>query len=465
MAKPGKTRVDIGPSLPEFLRMRKAPLDVTPNPSSARSNACLHRALAPLAISLLSVAMSSGCGTSCPEIVAHREAFSRGLSDPGPAERGADLRVSMPWSQVDLLLEEHALRSAREVELAPSALGAALSVSARIVGLRAHPAPTPDKVGLTLEVALERNRTRILVLELVTALAPEWVPARPPEAPGIRLALPPEALTGVKTRTTPEGRAMLSRWLERELPPAMKALGGHGVVDALADEILGWASAEVWPLLRAALPDGEALFSTVLALPELSRLGVRALTTEATASALVFGITTGVRAPALGRERPNPKRLSVTMTGPTATALISQAMDRGDVPGRFSSEGKPDASGPWEARVGWIGGSRPLHLHLWRVKGGCQRVEVGAQISLLVEGEEFAVDVREGRLMTLAGPPFAEAFAWLETLFGEALAFSFRTGALIALDATSGYSLGLVRAQFGDDVALEFELRRTQPTP
>lgn len=405
-----------------------------------------------------------GCGTSCPEIVAHREAFSRSLNEPDHVVRGPDLLLSVPWSQVDRLLEEHALRAAREVELAPEVLGSALSLSARIIGLRAHPATadtSASQIGLTLEVALERKKTRVLVLELVTAITPEWIASSSQgAAPGIRLALLPEALSEVKPRTTPEGRAMLSRWLERELPPAMRALGGKDVVDALADELLGWASAEVWPLMRRALPDGEPLFSTVLALPELSRIGARALTTESTASALNLGITTGVRAPALGTSRRSTKRLTLTMTGPTATALISQAMDRGDVPGRFSGDGDPDPKGPWEARVGWIGGSRPLHLQMWRVEGGCQRVEVGASIALAVEGDELAVDVREGKLMTLAGPPFAEAFAWLETLFGEALAFSFRASALVKLDEASGYSLKLVRAQIDDDVTLELELVR-----
>lgn len=443
--------------------MRKARRPTPPLPPSV-PRAAHALALAAL-VSGLVLGLGPGCGTSCPEIVSHREAFSRSLSEPDRVERGPDLLLSVPWPQVDRLLEEHALRAAREVELAPEVLGSALSLSARIIGLRAHPA-TPDtsasgKIGLTLELALERKKTRVLVLELLTALTPEWLPASTPgAAPGIRLALFPEALSEVKPRTTPEGRAMLSRWLERELPPAMRALGGKDVVDALADELLGWASAEVWPLMRRALPDGEPLFSTVLALPELNRIGARALTTEATASALTFGITTGVRAPPLSKGRRSAKRLTLTMTGPTATALISQAMDRGDVPGRFSGKGDPDPKGPWEARVGWIGGSRPLHLHLWRVEGGCQRVEVGAQISLAVDGEELAVDVREGKLMTLAGPPFAEAFAWLETLFGEALAFSFRTGALVKLDEASGYSLRLVSARIDDELVLELELVR-----
>ena len=423
------------------------------------------RAALGLALVLTALAaLGTGCGTSCPEIVAHREAFSRSLSEPDRTERGPDLLLTVPWPEVDRLLEEHALKAAREVELAPEVLGSALSLSARIVGLRAHP-PAPgagtDQIGLTLEVALERKQTRVLVLELATAITPEWIAATSANrAPWIRLALLPGALGEVRPRTTPEGRAMLSRWLERELPPAMKALGGRDVVDALADELLGWASAEVWPLMRKALPEGEPLFSTVLALPELNRIGARALTTESTASSLTFGITTGVRAPALGKSRRTGKRLTLAMTGPTATALISQAMDRGEVPGRFSSKGEPDPKGPWEARVGWIGGSRPLHLQMWRVQGGCQRVEVGARIALAVEGEEVAVNVREGKLMTLAGPPFAEAFAWLETIFGEALAFSFRTGALVKLDEASGYSLKLVRAQLDDELVLELELVR-----
>lgn len=403
--------------------------------------------------------VSYGCGTSCPEIVKHREDFSHNLREHGTVTRGADMRLSFPWAVLDSLLAEAVAREATQVELVPPALGGALEVSARLVGARAHmPRTTTTAIGLTLELALERKGTQILVLELETGLTPELV--RDAKGPGIRLALGPDALGEVKPRTTPEGRAMLSRWLERELPPSIRMLGSREVVDALADELMGWAGNEVWPLIRKALPDDEPLFSTTVNLPELERIGARALTSTAEANGLVFGITTGVPAPPLGPTRFGGKRMSLSMAGKTATALISMAMDRGDVPGRFSGDGEPDKDGPWEARVGWLGGSRPLLLHLWRTRGGCQRVEVGAQLALRVEGDELAVDVREGKLLTLAGPPFAEAFAWLETLFGRALAFSFRTASLLKIDAHSGHTLRLVKAHIDDAVTLELEFSR-----
>ena len=110
---------------------------------------------------------------------------------------------------------------------------------------------------------------------------------------------------------------------------------------------------------------------------------------------------------------------------------------------------------------------------MWRVHGGCERAEVAAQIALKVEGDELAVDVREGKLITLAGPAVAEAFAWLETLFGKALAFSFRTTALLSLPArgqpgvaspsakkVEQDTLRFTRAHIADTVTFELELER-----
>ena len=85
-------------------------------------------AVAALMAAILVISSAAGCGTSCPEIVKHREAFSRSLSEPDRTVRGPDLMLSVPWSEVDRLLEAHALNAARAVELAPEALGSALSL-------------------------------------------------------------------------------------------------------------------------------------------------------------------------------------------------------------------------------------------------------------------------------------------------------------------------------------------------
>ncbi len=414
------------------------------------------------------------CGTTCPEIAAHRQRFSQDLMRPDRAKQAnpsttvnavarADMLLTLPYPLLDELIAGQLHKRPVEVALPTAKLGLDLSLSVVLEGVKTHALTNGDGdgIGVTLQLGLFKGRSKALSMTLETALAPTLERGAAGASPGIGLALEADKLGRLEPKTTPEGRDMLSRWLERELPPVVRALSSREVIDALADEVLGWLSSELWPIATRELVKDGPLFAATLSLPELSRFGIEALATRSRRGGVVFHLVSGVAAPALttSDERIHPERMVLRMSGKTATALLSQAMERGEVPGRFSTKGEPDKDGPWEARVGWLGGSRPLQLLLWRTQGRCERAEVGAQVAVKVVGDELDVKVREGRLLTIAGPPFAEAFGWLETLFGKAIAFSFRTSSLFRFEGTDEVvEVRLGRFTFDEDLRVEFEL-------
>jgi hypothetical protein len=441
--------VDIAASVPQIEHMRKAALAL----------------VFPLFIA---------CGTTCPEIAAHRQRFSQDLMRPdtaSPRNRStmaddaalADMHLTLPYPLLDELIAGQLHKRPVEVALPTAKLGLDLSLTVVLQGVKTHALESGggDGIGVTLELGLFKGRSKALDMTLETSLAPTLVRGTDGAAPGIGLSLEAAKLGRLEPKTTPEGRDMLSRWLERELPPVVRALSSREVIDALADEVIGWLSSELWPIATRELAKDGPLFAATLSLPELSRLGLVGLATRSRRAGVVFHLVSGVAAAPLtsSDERTNPKRMVMRLSGKTATALLSQAMERGEVPGRFSTRGEPDKGGPWEARVGWLGGSRPLQLLLWRTQGRCERAEVGARVAVEVVGDELDVKVREGRLLTIAGPPFAEAFGWLETLFGKAIAFSFRTSSLFRFEGTDEVvEVRLGRVTFEEDLRVEFEL-------
>jgi len=426
------------------------------------SLACADTLLA-LAL-LLSMLIATGCGSTCREIREHREGFdARRRTTNGP-----DARLSIPFSLMDRVLDGRlARRPPLPVPLPTGELGLPLSLSLSIDRVTTHAAGA-GQLGMTVALGLVdtgRGR-RVLELEVDTTITPRLALA-PGREPELSLRLRPQDLGRLRPRATPEGAAALAGWLRDALPSYVRALATDEVVHALADESLAFIAQEVWPHHKERLLGTEPLVDSRFALPDLP---IRELSLRSEGGALVVSMTTDLpdaeplRGPDAAPPRPTSgraaDRMLLQLSGGTATGLINRAMDRGQVPSRFAADGTPDPDGIWEARVGWRGGSSPLTVHLWRTHEGCRRAEVAARLALALQGDTVRVRVHEGRFTTVAGPAFAEAFAWLEGLFGDAMSYTFDTGALVRFEAGDDQvQLRLAQVAIGeDDLLLHLDL-------
>lgn len=414
-----------------------------------------RRALA-LAVALASCGLF-GCGTSCPEIRDARRAFSERRRET----RGPDARMALPFTLLDRVIAgELARRERMAYPVSLAALGIDLALAFELERVTTRGA-RPGQLGLTLHLALidRKDRTRVAELEVDTAVAPQLV--RAAQGPELGLTLRPDDLGSARPRLTDDGEKRLGAWLRGELPLMLRPMIDDRLVGLLAREALDLAGTHLWPQMKHQL-GRDALIDARFVLPDLP---IQALDLSSTERALTALITTDLADAEPLRDRRDTidrvgERVVLRLSGGTAMGLVNRAMDRGEVPARFSSEGKPKADGPWEARVGWRGGASPLVVHLWRVDGACKHAEIGARLRLALRGDTVNVAVDDGRLLSVDGPAFAEAFAWLEGLFGSAFSGTFDTDAFVRFEAGDRQvQLRLARVSLGeDDLVTELDL-------
>ncbi|MBL8786683.1 MAG: hypothetical protein JNJ59_17390 [Deltaproteobacteria bacterium] len=410
----------------------------------------------------LGVLSGAGCGTSCPDIVRHREAFWE--AERSPQAQAVDAQLEVPFPLVNEIIAGHlARRPPVRIELPLGRFGLDLRLS---LGLERVTVEEADgKVQATAVLALidgAEGGTRIAELEVESELKPRLADGgRDDPRRALALSLSAADLGAVRPKTTPEGARALARWLRAKLPAVASALASDELVQAVADEALGFFASDLWPDVKGRLLGDAPLFDARVALPELP---IASATIGATRRVLVVSFVTSVAgATALGTapERPRAGRMVLRMSGGTAMGLINRGMARGELPRRFDGRGQPaPEDGIWEAGLAWRGGSSPLLLNLWRTRESCERAEVAARVDVYPEGDKVRVEVREGRLVTVRGPAFAEAFAWLDTLFGKALETTLAADALVRFDAgPDRVQLRLVGAAVGpEDVVLELEV-------
>lgn len=394
----------------------------------------------------------AGCAATCPDIVAHREAFdARARSGSG-----VDARLTVPFALFDeVLATELARRPPVSVALPLRELGLSLPVAVVLEAAHLHPAPD-GLVGVTLSIGLRDRAARILTLEVDTALRPTFAPGA---SPSLRITLAPRDVGALNPRATPDAVSTLSDWLRRALPTPARVLVRPELVSALSEELLALVAREVWPRVKGTLLGQAPLLDAVVTLPQLD---VREVAFRSQADALVIDLVTGfsqATALPLRDDTVDRRRVALRMSGGTVAGLVNQGMRLGVIPSRFSSAGAVDPHGPYEARLGWVSGPSPLRVHLWRATGSCRRADIAASLSLALRGDAMTVRARDGRYVEVAGPPFASTLAWLDNVFGSALSTSLDVASLVRFEfGLATIQMRVARALLDEDLRLDLEL-------
>jgi len=413
----------------------------------------------PLVLLVLALGLHTACGTSCPEIREQRNEYDGRKR----STRGPDARLALPFKLMDRVIAGQLdRRPPVPIKLPTDKIGMPMSLSLTLDRVTTH-AAGPGQLGMTLHLALldPRSNSRVLELEVDTTIAPK-LGTSADRTPEFALVLRPQDLGTVRPHTTPEGTRTLGRWLRDSLPTFARALATDQVVEALAQESLQFVASDIWPHAKERLLGSEPLLDTHFALPDLP---IRELALSSTERALIALMTTEL--PDAEPIEPTydrvGERMILRLSGGTAMGLVNRAMDRGEVPSRFDEEGKPKADGIWETRVGWRGGSSPLVVHLWRTQGACKNAEAAARLVLALQGDKVRVDVQDGRITSVAGPAFAEAFAWLGGIFSSAMEFTFDTDAFVRFDSgDQQVQVRLAKIALGEnDLVLELDLGLT----
>ncbi|MCB9737544.1 MAG: hypothetical protein H6745_33610 [Deltaproteobacteria bacterium] len=436
---------------------------------SARAHRAAALALA-ASVGALLAAVTGGCGTSCEEIRADRDRFlaRHDATDAPHAELVLPLELAND-------LAARRFQRLRSPRLAVAALAnAGARVAFEIRGARLVPAAEPGLVGVVIDVTVVDDAPAdpaagpplrdIVSFSLEARVRPAFDLASRRAVVWLR----PADLVGVAPQLEERGRAEVRAWLRDVLPDAIAAAAPDELLNALSDVALAWFAEDGWPLIRDNLLDDlDAVPLLDLVVPGDLPLARADFTTVAGRHpALVVDLVTTLPVrrglpPRAGVVRPGV--IDLRIAGDAAAEIANEAIARGALPGRYTSDGEPAADGPFEARVGWEPGRRPLKVHLWRTRDECVYARVGGTPEPRLEADDAALRVRDGEYEVVRGPGLTEAFAWTKRLWGDSVALNLavarRTrvdvgGALLELTATA--------LEIGPD-ALRVELRAALP--
>lgn len=423
----------------------------------------------PASVALCSVVSFAlaGCGTSCDEIIADRDAFFA-RSTASHAVDAPHASVTVPFGLADRLVAA-ALADRETDRLALPALdlvGAELGVTFAIAGARLVPA-ADDRVGVNLAVAVRDGDTPLFTLDVEAQVHPRVDPDRGLVAVNVH----PRDVRQLTPRLDPEGRARVTAWLRDALPDVLADVLPDDVLAPTAELAVAWLADTGFPLVRDHLLDDlDAAPLLELALPRdlpLTRVSLRS--TASPVPALRFDLVTTL--PVARPLHPDPgdavpNAVELRLAGATAAALANLAMARGALPSRFNEDGEVDPSGPFEARLGWRPGRRPLAVHLWRTAGECVYGRVAGTPRARFTDAEVEVTVSDGVWEEVRGPALTEAFAWTKQLFGAAVRLSVGLARSTRVDvAGSALDLRIGAVQIGrDDLRVALTVRPATTT-
>src|SRR5690606_20709113 len=158
--------------------------------------------------------------------------------------------------------------------------------------------------------------------------------------------------------------AAVGRWIADELPAGLRGVLPAATLGDVTDLAIAWLVEQGFPLVRdhilAPLEVGTTLRVALGDLP-LRRVDVRTIGGRVPAlvaeCAMAVPVWDGLPR---ARELPARGRVEVRLSGGAVAELANVGMATGALPSRFDEDGDADPVGPFEARVGWVGGARPL---------------------------------------------------------------------------------------------------------
>lgn len=323
---------------------------------------------AALAVQLL------GCGNRCKDVQHARAALQR----QGAPNRGADVRVTLPYDQTNRVIAGLLAQQPVTMELAPPEIRL-FPVSVRPVAIVREAVLQEDRVDGQVRIA-----TRFEIRDgdtLITDVA-AVIEVRPVlDGNELVIGFGPQNLVRVKPTLGPEAKQTLSGAVERWVPERLRGKIPRFALDSAARQLGIELTETAWEALRGTLMKrlGEVT-RTRIRLPEVP---IARHTIRSTPVGLIVDLETDLPvrrglAPGNGVVGPD---VGVRISGSAAAELANWALDQGHGPQRFTRTLKPSASGDYEPRFDYLAEDRkhPLKVYSFQQRGGCSFHKVGVR--------------------------------------------------------------------------------------
>ncbi len=392
-----------------------------------------------LCLPIVSVVVLAGCGGRCRDVASARAALA---SRRGAPDRGADLRVTLPFAQVDRVFAE--LLAARPVtvplavpDLGLGALGlgaldalhptGALTATATRIELR--PGPGMAIRFATVIAVREDNRD-------LTTLAAE-IDVTPIVHRGeVVIGFGPRDVVSVKPVLGDGAKAVLGDAIARHLPDRLRVTIPRRLLDAAAGRLAGHLTGEGFEALRRTLFArlGE-LATWRVNLPDVP---IARHVLRSSPTALVIEVVTdlpvrrGLDA-AVARDV-----ATVEISGSAAAELANWALVRGYLPRWYDRGLTPRSDGEFTPRFDFVAGdAHPLKIHVLQDRGGCSYFRVGIAATIELAGDRLIATATDRDLEAATANPLLEVaatakyflFGWIDESKQVAAHMVLRVGA------------------------------------
>ncbi len=415
--------------------------------------------------SLLALALiTTGCGSRCKEVHRARDV----LANRAPtAQRGADVRVTIPFERANTLFAEALVAKPLLMALPAPSLGPIEVTIPEIIGTVREVTLLPGaagKVRFAIRVEVLDATAAVAMLAVIAEVAPQL--ERSGDTTALVIGFGPENLISVKPELAGEPAGPLTSAVSRWVPEKLRGKVPKVLLDAAASRLGKHLTGEAYETVRGTL---------LKKLGELTRLRLRLpdvpiakVEIRSTPTLLVTEAVTNLPVRrGLAPARDDATEVGVVMSGSTVAELANWSIDHGHAPRWYTRSLKPSSNGEFRPRFDYVADDRahPIKVYAFQDRGGCSYFRVGVLATVALDGERLTATALDRELEASAANPVIEAAAWVKYFLTGAIDRSKQVAAHTQL-TVGGRALEtrVVGAELIDD-ELRFALKLSVAAP
>lgn len=358
----------------------------------------------------IALALTTGCGNRCKDVLHAKTA----LAGHGVANRGADLRVTVPYDQTNRVIAGLLAQEPITMELAPPQLRL-FPVTVRPVAIVREAVLQQAAAGMVrLATKLEIREGDTIITDVAAVIEVRPVIANH----RLVIGFGPANLVRVKPTLGPEARETLGKTVDRWVPERLRAKLPKFALDAAAKQLGVELTETAWDALRGSL---------LKRLGDVTRMQLRLPDVPIARhhlQSMPAGIVVELETDLPVRRGLAPSTaivgtdVGVRISASAAAELANWALDQGHGPTRFSRSLEPSATGEYQPRFDYVAEDRahPLKVYSFQ-QHGCAYHRVGVRGAIALEGDTLKATVLDRDLEAQSANPVIELGAWAQYFF------------------------------------------------